>query len=191
MQTTKTTDWEVITETGRAAAERLDEGRWIIGDLALLVETNYGADNIGRFGREINVGKRRINEYRQCAGFFEKCARRAFLEENPTITYSHMRCAMRLKSPERAYKLLNKAARHNWTVDQVERFMARYRRLLNPVIPEPPETDTTTPRFECEAVVGEVGDDELTRDYVTFRAPELTAHLKPGQSVRIVVYINE
>lgn len=112
------TDWDALCEVGRLAAQQIDEGRWIVGDTALLVETHYGEDWIAEYARECNLAKKRVQEYRTVCSFYEKSARADFLQDNPNITYSHLRAAMRMNDPEIAYMMLDVAAHNNWTVDQ-------------------------------------------------------------------------
>lgn len=117
-------DWETICEQGRRCAESLDAGRWTLGDIALTVEKRYGQDSIGAFARDINVKASRVREYRTVAAFYESSARAAFLSTRPTLTYSHLRAAMRFEDMEEAFDFLEKAASEAWTVAQVERELA-------------------------------------------------------------------
>jgi hypothetical protein len=117
-------DWETICEQGRRCAESLDAGRWSLGDIALAVEKRYGQDSIGKFATEINVKASRVREYRTVCAFYPSSARAEFLSTHPTLTYSHLRAAMRFEDMEEAFDFLEKAASEAWTVAQVEREIA-------------------------------------------------------------------
>jgi len=117
-------DWDVVCETGRLAAAQLDEGRWILGDLALLVDKQYGEDKMGDFARECQVPKKRIYEYRQVCSYWEMSVR-ADLWEMPTVTYSLMRLAMRLDSIDDARRFVERTASKGYTIDKAGYVMGR------------------------------------------------------------------
>jgi hypothetical protein len=112
-------DWELLCEAGRLAAEQIDYGRWIIGDLALRVHDQAA------FARECNIPKRRAREYADVCAFFPAAEREAYLRDNPGITYTHFRTARKLRDIERAYRFLEHCAKRGRTTDQAERLMAR------------------------------------------------------------------
>lgn len=118
------TDWQVVCEAGRLAAQQLDDGRWILGDLALLVDKEYGEDKMGDFARECNVPKKRIYEYRQVCGFWEKSVR-ADIWEIPTVSYSLMRLAMRLENIDAARAFVERCASRFPTIDKAYVVMGR------------------------------------------------------------------
>lgn len=118
--------WDELCERGRLARENMDQGRWDIGDDALLVEKDYGENSIAAYAREILVAVKRVEEYRTVCGFYEKSARAEFLESTPNITYTHYRTGMRMKDISRAYWFLAKAALRNWTTDHADAVMTRY-----------------------------------------------------------------
>jgi hypothetical protein len=117
-------DWDVVCETGRLAASQLDEGRWILGDLALLVDKQYGEDKMGDFAKECQVPKKRIYEYRQVCGYWGSSVR-ADLWELPTVTYSLMRLAMRLENVDEARRFVERTASKGYTVDKAHYVMGR------------------------------------------------------------------
>lgn len=118
------TDWDVLCEAGRLAAQQIDEGRWIIGDSALLVEKHYGEDRIADYARECNLPKKRVQEYRTVCAHYEKSVRADYLRDHPNITYSHLRAAMRYEDDITAWEMLDKASLNTWTVDQFQHEIA-------------------------------------------------------------------
>lgn len=125
MMSDEHTDWEALCSVGRLAAEQIDEGRWIVGDTALLVEKHYGEDRLADYARECNLPKKRVAEYRTVCRRFQKSARAAFWETCPTLTYSHFRAAMRYEDEAEATEMLFKAADEAWTVDQFQHEIAK------------------------------------------------------------------
>ncbi len=128
---TDASSWDILCEAGRAAQQNMDEARWIIGDLALLVKKQYREDRLRDFANEINVEKSRVKEYRTVCRFYEKAARASFLADRPNLTYSHLRDAMRFGSADRAYAFLEEVTTHTWTVDNARIELAK--RLGKPV----------------------------------------------------------
>lgn len=116
---------EQIYELGRQAAQHMDTGRWTIGDLAVLIKTHYGDEDIDTFSRQINVPTKRVYEYRKVASFYEIQRRAEFLEANPLITYTHFRTAMRRGEIEKAYQFLERASQRAWTSDRADYVMMR------------------------------------------------------------------
>lgn len=104
------TAWEALCDAGRQAAARLDEGRWLLGDLALRVRTRYGEDAVGKFATESGVEAKRVYEYRQVSAFYEPDAR-----DFPNLAWTHFRDAMRLG--EGALHFLERASAEGWTVE--------------------------------------------------------------------------
>lgn len=114
-------DWETICEAGRRCAESLDSGRWALGDIALTVQKRYGENAIQKFALDINVKVGRVQEYRTVSAFYQNPARAEFLTNRPSLTYSHLRAAMKFEDMEEAFDFLERAAAEGWTVSQTER----------------------------------------------------------------------
>lgn len=159
MDTATVTDYQELCEQGRIAAEEMDKGRWVIGDLACAVEKSYGASLIDDFAREVNVGKASVKAYRTVCRFYEKDMRVAFLEANPRITYTHMRHAMRLETVDAAYAFLNEASANGYTTDESAHHIAELvgkatqSKVFDKVVPITTDGDTVT--FPCDAVLVE------------------------------------
>lgn len=141
-----TKTWDILCEQGRIAAIHIDEGRWSLGELALMVGKSYGDDALGEFAREVNVPKKRMTQYRTVCNFWcpawEKSTRVDFLEERETITYTHMRDAMRFKDLKRALAWLGEVAANGWTTDQAA-FVLSERLGVVKSEPAPKLLDTT------------------------------------------------
>lgn len=110
------TSWDALTEAGKLAQRNMDVGRWIIGDLAVMVKTRYREDRLGSFAKEIQVDVARVREYRRVCAFWEMSHRQHFFDDE-RITYSHFREAMRLKDIEHARAFLDACAENEWTVE--------------------------------------------------------------------------
>lgn len=133
MTTVALADYQEICERGRLAAESMDKGRFTIGDLACEIETVYGGHMIDDFAREVNIGKASVKAYRTVCRFYEPARRVDYLAENPNITYTHMRHAMRLETQNAAYAFLDECCSEGYTTDEAAYHLSK--RLGNGVIP--------------------------------------------------------
>jgi len=110
--------YEELCDMGRAAAGSLDLGRFLIGDITLTIQTNYGENTLSEFAKAINVPVTRVREYRTVSKFWNIQQRQKILTDNPTLTYSHLRSAMRLKDLDRAISFLDECGMNAYTVEQ-------------------------------------------------------------------------
>lgn len=110
--------YEEICEWGRTAAANIDQGRWLIGDLALEVDKRYGKNTVADFAKQINVPVNRVKEYRTTCKFWQNSVRTDILDNNPVITYTHMRKAMRFKDVSIARRFIDECAGNAWTVER-------------------------------------------------------------------------
>jgi hypothetical protein len=110
--------YEALCDMARSAAASLDTGRFLIGDIALDVTKDYGNNSIAQFAKDVNIPVGRVREYRTVCKFYEIQHRQKLLSENPTLSYSHLRAAMRLKDIRAATAFLEAAAVNAWTVEQ-------------------------------------------------------------------------
>jgi hypothetical protein len=182
--------WDTLCERGRLALEDMDNGRWQIGADACIVRTQYGHDKIADYAREINIEKTRVQEYRTVTkfyGFHEKSARADFCDSHPTLTYSHLRAAMRLKELNRATDLLDEAVNETWTVEQTRIKVSEI--LGKPVPPDPLVRDVFV---RVSAHVGEFGIvfevpdkdtyNKIVRAWLAGKAKSLLMTLKEDES---------
>lgn len=175
------TEWESIVSAGIEAQNRMDGGRWVIGDLALLVKSEYGQGSIEQFARDIKVELNRVREYRTVSEFWarENSARAEILATLPNLSWSHFRVAMQTKDVQAAADMLHTAAAHDWTV---EAFRLELKRRMGK--PEPPvklldiETTIADMRAGCRVVL------ELTADQYT----RLLDAWRDGRTVRVAVW---
>lgn len=175
--------YDIAVNAGLKVAGEMDTGKWLVGDLACLVDKRYGKDMIGQFAIAINLEKARVKDYRRVCGFWQKDARAAFLEI-PVISYSHMRQAMRLGNLPEASAFLEEVADNAWTVEQAGIELTK--RLGKPE-PAAKLMDVTT--LSCTV--------SPTLEDITFKilpmigldaARALKAHLAAGKPVRLVLY---
>lgn len=172
--------WDRLCEMGRDAREHIDAGRWVIGDLALEVDKAYGENRIEEFAKEIQISTGRVMEYRTVCRFWQSSVR-AELLELPSVTYSHLRVAMRLKDLDKAADFVRDCAADLLTVEAV-------RLRMNEALGKP------TPARKLIDFVGVVRQVETQGDCAVFviqAAPGvnlLKAMDVDGQTVRVKLY---
>jgi hypothetical protein len=85
-------DWETLVSAGIMAVERMDGFRWLLGDLALVVERVYGKSSLKRFAADIRLPRHRtLYDYQAVAAFYPNSARAEF----QSLTWSHYRAVQR------------------------------------------------------------------------------------------------
>lgn len=173
--------WEVLVNAGIQAQEFLDTGRWTIGDLAGLVDKQYGQNTIGTFAKAINVEVERVREYRTVAAFWEIPHRQKIRADYPTITYSHMREAMRLKSVEAAEAFIEECAGEGWTVEEAR--LKLRERLGKPLPPRKLVDGVYVPVAAGQSLLGFEFEPAVART--------LRRCWYDEQAVRVVIYAPE
>lgn len=168
-------------EFGHRLAQIRSAVQWSIGDWINYGENRWGekyAQALDEFDYEYGY----LRNMAWIARCFEVSRR------SDKLSWSHHATLAGLEPPTQT-KLMQEAASQRLSRAEL-RERVKETKVAPPVQTnkQPVVVESTQVKYECEAVVGEVGD-ELASDYVSFHAPELTAHLKPGQTVRIVVYI--
>lgn len=175
------TEWESIVSAGIEAQNRMDGGRWVIGDLALLVQSEYGQGSVEQFARDIKVELPSVRSYRTVSAFWhrENSTRVELLERLSNLSWSHFRAAMQLKQVEEATDFLHHAAANDLSVEasrlELKRRMGK---------PEPPvklldvETKISDMRSGCRVVL------ELTSDQYT----RLVEAWRDGRMVRVAIW---
>lgn len=125
--------WAELVTIGTQALTQIDAGRFVIGDCALLVDSHYGKDEIGRFADDINIEKKRAMEYRTVSRYYPPQIRAQF--EGLPITYSHYKAAMRYDDLEQSIDILHQAAGSLWRV--MDMVNAIKEQLGEPITPSP------------------------------------------------------
>lgn len=103
--------WEELVSSGVSAREAKDNSQWLLGDLALQVEKNYGKDSIGKFGGDIGVNKNTLQRYRTVSKIWKPSERIDIL--------SH-RHHMVLASREDRLEWIERAADSMWSVEELK-----------------------------------------------------------------------
>lgn len=135
---------EEYISRGQLAASAIDQGRWIIGDDACVIKTQYGKHTLDEYAKAINVAKDRVEDYRGVCKFYSEISvRTEYLESNPMITFSHMRVAKRLKDVQKAYDFLDECSNNAYTVEKAR--IELQRKLGKPI---PPIRES----FEAQAI---------------------------------------
>lgn len=174
--------WETLISAGIAAQEQMDSGRWVIGDLALTVQADYGQDTIGKFAKEIAVELASVRAYRTVSAYWhrENSTRIELLESCPMLKWSHFREAMRIKDQSKADQLLREA---NDKALSIEAFrltvMSEIGKPLPPKKLLDVETMITDMRSNCRVVF------ELNPELYT----KLIEPWRNGQSIRLAIWI--
>ena len=65
-------EWDDFVRLGIEAIQLRDKSNWTLGDLALDVETKYGAHSLKRYAEEINFSPESLKVYRWVASRYEK-----------------------------------------------------------------------------------------------------------------------
>jgi hypothetical protein len=103
-------DWESLISQGLEARENKDNSQWILGDLSLQVEKNYGEDSIGKFAIAINEKKTTIVRYRTVSSAWP-------VEKRvPYLSHRHHQI---LASRNDRFELIEKASDGNWSVEEL------------------------------------------------------------------------
>lgn len=113
--------YESICDLARAQGERLDSTRFLLGDLANMVQTKYGDKTMDDFCRDIDEHKKTIYQYSSVARFYPPDIRQRIADDMPTIRYSKMRDAMRLGDIDAAMEWLETVAEQGYTCDEASR----------------------------------------------------------------------
>jgi len=175
------TAWESIVSAGIEAQNSMDGGRWIIGDLALLVQKEYGQGSVEAFAKDIKVELPSVRSYRTVSAFWhrENSTRVEILSTLPNLSWSHFRTAMQLKDVSAATAFLHHAAANDWSVEGCR--LELKRRLGKPA-PAVKLLDTETTiadmRTGCRVVF------TLTVDQYT----RLLNAWRDGRTVRVAVW---
>jgi len=138
--------FEDLCDKGRVAADALDTGRWLLGEIAHDVQKQWGDPFLETFSIQVAVEKKRIYEYRNVYRFYANSAVAEFRSDNPMLRYSHYRDAMRLKTLEDAMVFLNECSALGWTVEQ-----ARIKLIERLGKPTPPQK-----LFDGNLAVGQI-----------------------------------
>lgn len=181
------------------ASEKMDEARWLIGDMALLVceDKKYGENMIGEFAKRINVSVDQAKEYRLMASYYEKSGRTDLLANLPILSYSHWKVAKRLKDKDLkdadgnthigdiadSIEFLYTCADGGWTI---ERARIEMDKLLGkePKQPEEP-TEKEGPILVLEAYVTDINGKVITLNTTN------TDGLQKGVLYRVEVFAGE
>lgn len=112
-------DWETLADAGRTAAQDMDSGRFLLGDLALRIEKRYGQDSIGQYSADIGLARAgTLREYARVARRFDIPTRIAFAGD-AGLNWSHFREALRAKDDAEIW--LARAADEGWPVAEMAR----------------------------------------------------------------------
>jgi hypothetical protein len=109
--------YERLVKLGEDARRTMDEERWSLGDLTLLVIAHfsvYGQRTVEEYADAIKVEASRLYEFKEVAEFYPP-ERRAELSELD-LSYTHFREAKRLKKLDMAMEMLKQAAAQHMTV---------------------------------------------------------------------------
>lgn len=106
--------FDLCVNAGMAARESLDNGRYVIGDLACHVQKRYGENTVGKFAEALNAPVASVREYRRVCAFWSRAVRPALFAEMPSLSYSLLRTAARFKDTGIALDFLRECVDKEW-----------------------------------------------------------------------------
>lgn len=116
-QIIETGDYDEAINLAKQVQENMDRGRWIIGDLALSMDKQYGKDVIGEFAKDIQLSKARVQDYRTMSQYYSH-EWRAYIDEHFAFNWSILRIAKRFKEIESSIDFLHRCSQEDvLTVD--------------------------------------------------------------------------
>lgn len=167
-------------ELGREAAVQADQRRYILGDLACLVQKRYGQDMLGDFAKEINVSKKQLQEYRTTCAYWDKDARKQILSRFKTLSYSMLRltahCGL---SPKDAVMFLQTVNDNNMSVEKARLALKEMK------------GETLPPQKLPDVHVCVTALDTLHGTMTVAFTGGLVPPVHTGQSYRMVLYVTE
>lgn len=117
---------------GQDALAQGDHTRWLLGDLACIVQKRYGHNSIKTFADGFHAKPKTVQEYRTVCLRFTKSVRAGIMGQYPDLTYSDFRIAARIvKTPgdeyqmKHAQRFLGMIAKYGWTVEKTNVKAAR------------------------------------------------------------------
>lgn len=119
--------WVSAVAHGLSLGGAEDRARYELGDLALLVGSEYGADRLGQFARSINRPAKQLQEYRTVCRYYPRIVREQIFTACPRVTYTHLRTAMRLHDLDRSVAVLRAAHEQRWPVERMAEEIDRMR----------------------------------------------------------------
>lgn len=119
--------FEEAVTTAIAYGEGLDNGRWVIGEIATMLGTRYGEDIIGKFAYAIKYRPSTVREYRGMFEFWGD-ARDEVMDRYADCNWTMMREAKRSGNLVEALELLEEAALNNWDAVAIAAELKRRRK---------------------------------------------------------------
>lgn len=113
--------WEAMINIGVDAEMGMAERRWLLGDLALRIETKYSENSLGVFANALNVNFPTLKQRRTMSKFYPLDTRYQF----QSLGYSHFRTAMKLGTIEKSLWALQKADERLWPCWKFEQLLKR------------------------------------------------------------------
>lgn len=114
--------FEESVSMGENIRRQDDDAKWIVGDLACLVQKKYGKNRISEWAKRIGWEVDRVKEYRTQCKFYPRSVRNEFWKNLPEGTakpaYSKFRKAKRFGDMEVALDFLL-GCPPEWTVERV------------------------------------------------------------------------
>ena len=114
-------DYEELCNSCREMIEDMDRRRWLIGDTALEIETRYGDKTMESFARDIGANQSTVKGYKRVAKFYPPEFRGNLFGDNPNLTYTFYRDALRLETLELATEWLAEVSGEGWSADEAAR----------------------------------------------------------------------
>lgn len=107
-------DWETYVSLGMEAREKGDDSKWVLGDLANALTTDYGEDTIGKYAYAIGTEKKTLMNYRTTAAKFDADIRKKYKK----LSFSHFATVASTEKPE---AWLEKADDEEWNIEMLRK----------------------------------------------------------------------
>lgn len=113
--------YEDICSSCREMVLEMDERRWLLGDSALAIETQYGQHTLADFSRDIGANQSTVRGYKRVSQFYPQAFRGNLFESNPNLTFTYYRDALRLGDFDAAVAWLAEVSSNGYTADEAAR----------------------------------------------------------------------
>ena len=108
--------WEEYIVLGMEAREKGDNSKWIQGDLANSITTDYGENTIGKYAYAIGTEKKTLMNYRTVSAKYAENVRKKYKK----LSFSHFAT---IASTEKPDAWLEKANYEDWNIETLRREM--------------------------------------------------------------------
>lgn len=143
--------WATLVQAGVNAHSDIERAQWVLGDLALQVETVFGEHTLQQYTNEVGVEYEQLRRYRQTAAAYQNPLRSGHL------SWSHH--YVMATRPDRL-EWLAKAVEHGWSTRKLQQEIQ--------LVDNPPRPKDLIPQVQARVAAGENPHDvawDVVRTY--------------------------